>query len=287
MIATIMGGYNPTRRNRNIGTSKSGRGQDNRMTIPRVAHGQNDFWERIENARLVTRAISGRIMKFFVQPTLEDFVFACTVDDIVRMLSLLPLKDWDGVEAILLRQPRRKEQTLAPVWGRLVYAAQLVNKRGNIVFQGPVIVIEGVNPSQSLKYGSSNSPEDLTELERLKADGHRMRPGGRLDSTVESCRATQLYRTLPHEVGHWVDFLDNVERPSASAESNGIPDVYEKLLNHFHNRPSREKEQFAHSYAQRIRQRLLAAQQIPFERQLDQKQIEHDGLRLKDFESFT
>jgi hypothetical protein len=101
-----MGVFNPTRRNRNIGTAKSGHGQDNRMVIPRVAHGEHDFWERIEKAGLVSRTICGKPVKFFVQPTLRDCVHACTVDDVVLMLSLLPVGDWDGIEAILLRQPR-------------------------------------------------------------------------------------------------------------------------------------------------------------------------------------
>jgi hypothetical protein len=45
MMVNNMGGFNPIRRNRNIGTAKSGHGQDNRMTIPKIAHGSNDFWE--------------------------------------------------------------------------------------------------------------------------------------------------------------------------------------------------------------------------------------------------
>jgi hypothetical protein len=39
------------------------------------------------------------------------------------LFSRVPAADWEGIEAVLLRQPRRKEQTLASAWGRLSYAA--------------------------------------------------------------------------------------------------------------------------------------------------------------------
>src|SRR6266849_2407013 len=127
--------YNPTRRNRNIGTAKGGHGQNNRMTIPEVAHGRYIFWERMDDAQEVTRIIADRTVKFFVQSTREDCVHACTVDDIARLLLRVPSLDWDGIGAVLLRQPRRKEQTLASVWGRLAYTADL-NKNGRVVYRG-------------------------------------------------------------------------------------------------------------------------------------------------------
>jgi hypothetical protein len=282
-----MGGFSPIRRNRNIGTAKSGHGQDNRMTIPKIAHGLNDFWERIENARQVSRTVSERLITFFVQPTLKDSVLACTVDDIARMLSLLPKEDWEGIEAVFLRQPCRKEQILAPTWGRLAYAAQLVDKRGTIAYCGPAIIIEAINPSKPTKYGRALSLAGIAELERLKAEGHKVLPKDKnhtIESTLENCRTTQLYRTLLHEVGHWLDFLEEVERPVAAIDNRGNPEAYEQLLRRFHKRPSQEKEQFAHAYAQRLRQHLLDNRAIPFERQLNRHQLKIEGLRLHDFE---
>jgi hypothetical protein len=135
---------NPIRRNRNIGTAKSGHGQNNRMAIPRVGHGESIFWERVEDARQISRIISGRSVRFFVQSTRADCFHACTIDDIAYLLSQLPTTDWEGIEAILLRQPRRKEQLLEPVWGRLAYAADLVDGHRRVLYQGPVIVIEAV-----------------------------------------------------------------------------------------------------------------------------------------------
>ena len=279
-----MPGYNPTRRNRNIGTAKSGHGQNNRLNIPAVAHGKHLFWERIEGAEEVCRAISNRPLKFFVQPTRSDSVYACTVDDVARLMLHVPVGDWEGLDAIVFRQPRRKEQTLEPVWGRLAYAADLVNQRGHVLHSGPAIILEAVNPTALVKFGKTLSAEGMAELERLKSDGHRIRPGDRrhiIEPTLQSCRATQLYRTLLHELGHWVDFLQKVERPAAALPN---PDVYEELLERFHSRPYREKEQFAHSYAESLSKRLRAIDAVPFDRQLDPEMLLNDHLRLSDFD---
>jgi hypothetical protein len=280
-------GYNPTRRNRNIGTAKSGHGQDNRLTIPRVFHGEHDYWERIERAQRVIRTIAGRSLTFYVQPTRADCVHACTVDDIARLISLVPASDWDQLNAIVLRQPRRKEQTLASVWGRLCYAADLVDSHGQLLYSGPAIVIEAVNPTEPLKFGKSLSIDGRDELERLHRDGHMIRPSDRHHSIVpslESCRATQLYRTLPHELGHWVDFLEKVERPAAATPNN---DDYDALIERFHKRPRTEKETFAHSYAEKLSRHLLEDKTIPFERQIDREQLSKEGLRWEDFQPET
>jgi hypothetical protein len=254
------------------------------MTIPEVAHGEHIFWERIDGAREVRRTISGRVLKVFVQPTRADCFYACTVDDLARLMSYVPARDWEGLEAVVLRQPRRKEQALASVWGRLSYAAELVNKRGDVLYGGPAIIIEAVDPSEPVKFGKSLSGDDMAELERLKADGHKVRSvdkNNTIEPTLESCRATQLYRTLLHELGHWVDFLEKVERPASHLPH---PDAYGELLHRFHSRPDREKEQFAHSYAERLSECLLANKTIPFERQIDREQLLKDNLRLDDFD---
>ena len=278
-------GFNPTRRNRNIGTAKSGRGQNNRLTIPEIAHGEHIFWERVAGAQEVIRVISGKPLRFYAQPTRADCVHACTVDDIARLMSHVPIGDWEGLDAIVLRQPRRKEQTLEPVWGRLAYAADLVDQHRQVLYSGPAIIIEAVNPTKPLKFGKSLSVDSMAELERLKSDGHKIRPGDRnhtIEPTLETCRATQLYRSLPHELGHWVDFLEKVERPAAALPNFN---TYGELVERFHSRPYREKEQFAHSYAERLAERLLASNAIPFDRQLDREQLLKEHLRLDDFDT--
>jgi hypothetical protein len=255
------------------------------MTIPEVAHGQHTFWERIDDAREVIRVVSNRTIKFYVQPTRADCVHACTVDDIARLLLHVPTKDWGGMGAVLLRQPRRKEQTLASVWGRLAYAAELANKSGRILYSGPAIVLEAVNPIAPIKFGRALSVDGMEELDRLRSDGHKIKSDRdhTVQPTLTSCRATQLYRTFLHELGHWVDFLEKVERPSTASDSNLQGDLYGRLLSRFHSRPTREKEQYAHAYAEGIRQQLTALRVIPFDRQLDRARLVEDQLPFDDF----
>ncbi len=271
---------NPTRRNRNIGTAKSGIGQDNRLTIPQPHHGDNIYWERIENAAKVTREICGQTIHFFVQPTLPEFIHPCTIDDIAHLFSHVPPADWEGLGALVLRQPRRKEKNLSPVWGRLVYAADLVNLRGTLLYQGPAIILEAHNPAASWEFEKNLDPEGLKEFERLQRDGHWLRTEHRrhvFESTLESCRATQLYRTLLHEIGHWVDYLEKVERP---AKADGD---WRQLYDRYHQRPSKEKEDFAHRYADQQADRLRDLGVIPFDRIVDSDSLSRDGLRPSDF----
>lgn len=145
------------------------------MTIPEVAHGKYIFWERMDDAQEVTRIIVDRTVKFFVQPTRADCVRPCTVDDIARLLLHVPSGDWVGIGAVLLRQPRRKEQTLASVWGRLAYSADVPDTSGRIVYSGPAIVLEAVNPTAPVKFGKMLSVADMDELDRLRSDGHKIK----------------------------------------------------------------------------------------------------------------
>jgi hypothetical protein len=78
-------------------------------------------------------------------------------------------------------------------------------------------------------------------------------------SSQEAIRATQLYRTLLHEIGHWVDWLLKVEQPAAK---QSVP--YEVLSDRYFARPFQEREQFAHRYASAMRERLMKAKRIPF-----------------------
>jgi hypothetical protein len=88
------------------------------------------------------------------------------------------------------------------------------------------------------RWRKSLSPEDIQELDRLVRDGHQVISERRyyaIYTNLESIRATQLYRTLPHEIGHYVDYLNSVK-------DTGDNDL-------FWSKPSKDKEAFAHRYA--------------------------------------
>lgn len=53
-------GWNPVRRNRNVGTKAHGHGQDNRMEIPERAEDERLFFERLQRPVTLTRCVGER-----------------------------------------------------------------------------------------------------------------------------------------------------------------------------------------------------------------------------------
>ena len=267
-------GRNPARRNRNIGTKKSGLGQDNRLVIP----WQGDYhWRKLGAHRIVKREIARREMIFVVEHTSGKSIHPCTVDDVVRVLLRVSPLDLEDVGAIIMRQPTRKQRTLEPVWGRFVYFVELDG------YEGRAIILEAVDVAAPLRWGSKSlDPERARELERLREDGHPIevtKRGYVVHLTLETARATVLYRTLLHELGHSVDYLEKVERPSKDQPH----EVWSALADTFRARPQVEREHFANAYATREAERLRRLGVIPFERCVDKEGMQRDGLRLRDF----
>jgi hypothetical protein len=248
-------GFNPSRRNRNIGTEKQGHGQNNQLCIadPRVATGW--FWSQLTNYKVVRRECGGRELPFFVEETRQDCVHACSVADIVRVLNLISSQDYARLAAVILRQPKRKEEILQPVWGRMGYWADLVDPQVGLV-AGRVVILEAVRRDGMRRIWRRLNPAEASELARLAADDHLVvteRGKVRVESTVKSSRNTQLYRTLPHEIGHLIDVGEGRHQ---------------------------EKEAFAHRYADEFRARSVASGHFPFPRI---ESWEEDGLRSCDF----
>ncbi|WP_298516393.1 hypothetical protein [uncultured Kordia sp.] len=269
---------NPTRRNRNIGTAKQGFGQNNKLVVPYHAEEMKFFYEKLGEYTVVERIINNHRFKFIIEKTRENSFHACTIDDLEIILSLIPKKDYGDLELIILRQPTRKEENLKPVWGRLIYSYEFENE------YFPAIIIEAIDLERSFKWPKKLSVDGQKELERLKEDGHNIVMGKRYfeaEYKIEHIRATQLYRTLPHEFGHYVHYLNVVER---SEKPNEEYDAWEKRWNAYHSLPTSEKESFAHSYADTFKSQLEAKYLIPFDRILDLDSMKKDGLKISDFE---
>lgn len=267
---------NPTRRNRNIGTSASGHGQDNELCIPSSWH-ELVFWEQMPNRREIVREVAGSPVSFFVQPTLDGFIHACTPDDLTTLMNMLPAADVHGLGAVLLRQPTRKQKILAPVWGRLAHCVEVG------AYHGPAIVLEACNPSVPIKWPKRLRPDERKELDRLTADGHQISVTKReyiISVTPESLRTGVLYRTVLHEIGHWADWRRSVEIPAQedkSKEEDELDAVYWA-------RPQRQREDAAHRYAQEQANALRASNAIPFpSRGLDAATLESANLSARFF----
>ncbi len=249
-------GRNPTRRNRNIGTAKSGHGLNNRLVIPEAINDPRRFWEKLRDP--VEVEVNG--FTIFVEPCDAGFAHSVTVDDLVRMLGILPLRDLVGLRTVVLRQPTKKQRILSCVWGRLVYYAEFGERRG------PAIIIEAQPLGGAISWPRSITPDEAEEIDRLRDDGHTVRCDRRwrVQTTLESCRRTQLFRTLPHELGHHVHHTREVDQPARDLVA---PE--HELSEEYFRKPQREREDFAHRYARETVERLTAVGSVPFPRIVD------------------
>lgn len=213
-----------------------------------------------------------RDVDFVVERTSRGCVHACTVEDIAYLLSHLPLQDWEGLSLFVLRQPKRKEALLNGVWGRLAYGGEIGRPQDGM-FKGPAIFLESTEPDFGFSLTASMRPDSKAEFERLLKDGHIVTRKGRrfsLQCSLETIRNTQLYRTVLHEIGHWVDRLERVERPVAPPDWQ--KDEYDwraELQAIYDERPPQEREASANQYADRMWTNLVAAGVIPFQRRLE------------------
>jgi hypothetical protein len=268
-------GWNPVRRNRNIGTAKQGHGQDNRLVIPSDWRDTRAFWERLTRFRVAKRPIHGREMPFVVETTRQDCVYACTVEDVVRLLQAASAEHVFGIKGVILRQPKRKEQILSPVWGRLGYAVEV----GPI--NGPAIIVEACPVPLTSRWPTKLRAADQEELERLLGEADRIERDGRhhlLHFGLNGVRRVQLYRTILHELGHWADWYEKVEVPARSHGNDWF-----RLRDAYWTRPRCERESFAHRYASGLAQRLRTQGIIPFERIMAPRVWAAEGLSLSDF----
>jgi hypothetical protein len=259
---------NPIKRNKNIGTSKQGHGQENRMVIPEPLYDQKIFWSRLGKHRAFDIEIQGKTYSFLVEETLRNHAHACTVEDLIKMIHFLPPSHLEGLKYIVLRQPKRKEQILNPVWGRLIYFYEYKENHA------PAIILEAIDYSSNLIRDRKMRIEEQEEFERLVNDGHNFQSKRRkyvAAFDMDKVRNTQLYRTFLHEAGHYYHYLQFANEGEEGLEN------YEKLS-------LAEKEKFAHTYTEQRSQQLKETGKIPFERILTSDFLGKFRLRKEDFE---
>ncbi|MFC3157836.1 hypothetical protein SAMN05443633_104184 [Chryseobacterium arachidis] len=252
--------YNPFRRNRNIGTENQGFGQNNRLKISTPYGTLKSFYERIEKYQIEVRIINGHEFLFIIEETRQNCFHSCSVEDLAKIIQHIPKEDYGDLKFIILRQPKRKEEIISPVWGRLIYSFYFENE------YFPAIILDSIDLNKKLVWPKKQTIEDQKEFVRLKDDGHIFIENKRdfiAELRLESCRNTQLYRTLLHEFGHYVHYLEVVERAGNEDE-----DYEEKEIrdDYYMSLPKVEKEKFAHQYADRLKKKLIEDRIIPFER---------------------
>ena len=267
---------NPIRRNRNIGTSKQGHGQNNLFEIPYPASSGKSFHERLGNYTVVERVINDHTFRFIIEKTRKTSFHACSVDDVATIITHIPKKDYGELTFIIFRQPKRKEEIHNPAWGRLVYYYE---------FEGeyfPAIILEAIDLTHKLIWKKKLSLEEQQEFARLNADGHAFVTGKKFHEAnyeLEAIRATQLYRTLPHEFGHYAHYLKIV---GLEQDDEAFED-WEKRSHYYNKLPTSEKEQFAHRYADTLKKNFTEKGLIPFPKRISPHLLHQDGLEETDF----
>lgn len=263
------------RRNRNIGTPLAGRGKNNRNVIPERWSDPTRYWNSLKSPVVVKREVHGNPVGFVIEAPRTGNAHACTVEDVCEILRLLPKHHARDISLVVMRQPTRRQETLAPVWGRLGYWTEICS------LAGPGIYLEAKDASISLDWPLSLTPEQQRELTRLAKDGHvveRHKRGHRIVSTYGSIRNTQLYRTVPHEVGHWVDYLTFDAGEGVEYGSTEFWELY-------YAKPSKDKEDFAHRYADEFRALMKSTGNFPFRQLRDSSKIRQSGLEPNWFAS--
>jgi len=268
--------WNPTRRNKNIGTKKSGHSNNNKMVIPERWCDYRIYWERLVEPVIYPCVINGHEITFLIEPTKSGYIHACTPADIKEILKLIEQEHLEEIDLIVLRQPKRKEEILKPVWGRFVYYADLGK------YSGPGIYLEAVEIGKVIKWGNKLNPYEIKELSSLENDGHeikRVKRGYDIHTTPASVRNTQLFRTLPHEVGHAVDYLYNSLKLSNEADSDAGSDYITELYN---SKPSLDKEEYAHRYAREFYEKYKSI--LPFDHIYNETTLNNLNLKREWFQ---
>lgn len=217
---------NPARRNRKLGTAKHERGYRNKMVIPLRTHPKKRYY--LENLGPYTtqkRCFGKHELLFVIEKPRAGCTHACSVEEIVRVLSFVPEDDLRLLKFVVLRQPKRKEELLGVVWG--VWCPDI--SIGNLT--GCAIFLETQDITKSVRWKKPFFSSWLGELERWRLQGAKVVEGPHyleLFYTFEAVRQRQLFETLPHEIGHHRHWLTD--------------------KNYWH-RTDRECEEFAEKYA--------------------------------------
>ena len=139
-------GWNATRRNRNIGTSQQGHGNNNILDIPQPADTVKDFNERFESAEVSMFTLHRREIPVIVEQLKHEYFYPCTPADVLRILQYLPESDLEGFGVVIFRQPKQKEVILSSVWGRLLYSFAFKDD------YYPALILEAMSPITTYRY---------------------------------------------------------------------------------------------------------------------------------------
>jgi hypothetical protein len=164
------------------------------------------IYELLSKKEKIVRKVHHEDINFYTDELKKNYVHSCAIDEIAWALSELPKEDVFGINNIWLHQPTRKTNLFSPAWGRLCYYAAPN-------FQ-PLIIIEAQQCPVLLTMKNSLSLDDQKELDFLREECNKYKTTKRSHLFYfeqAGIRRVQLFRTLPHEIGHWVDFKADLD----------------------------------------------------------------------------
>ncbi|CAA6827539.1 MAG: Unknown protein, partial [uncultured Sulfurovum sp.] len=272
-------GWNPTRRNKNIGIKKQGFSQNNKFVIPdRYENGEwVSFNENLIDPVIVPLNINGYELILIIEPVYESYIYSCTPQDIIKIMNLFPVQHFEetDLKILIMRQPKSKDEIVSPVWGRFSYYQSFGQ------YAGTAITLEAMKVGLALKWGKKLSVFSMKELEMLRNDGHQVEAFKRyflIQTTPESIRNTQLFRTIPHEMGHAYDYYLNSMKPSMEAWDRDDDAEGEYISEAFHSKPQLDKEEAANRYAKEFYEKYSISGELPFGQIYDESSIRDMGL---------
>ncbi len=198
------------------------------------------FFETLNIPESFEVSIRQRTVAVFVEPVSPDSMYPCTRSDIAHVLTLIPAEFTEQLDFLVFRHPTKKQRLLSPVWGRLVFSADICGRQGNAMF------IESQLIKLASRWSKNLGPRDKEELERLRSEGHKIVVGKRdyqVLSTPEAMRNTVLFRTVLHEIGHL---------------------HHRTTTPHYASITRDDREAFAERFASKLRSALETDNKIPF-----------------------
>lgn len=215
------------------------------------------FYERIEPAYFAEESVGGFELKLFYEVPRDGFTYGCSPPDVLKVLRAVAPHVPSLPDMLAFRQPTRKQRQLKPVWGRFLYLAEFG------AHEGTAIVLEAQEIGAPMSWPKRMTLDDQAELDRLRADGHVFKETKRTFDALLSApavRRTILYRTLLHEIGHWVQYHEDVlDAATALDADHGIASEL------YFSKPSSEREVYAHKFAEQLAANLRSSGAIPFE----------------------
>ena len=143
---TVRRGFNPSRRNRKIGTPdhawRDRAGARREFDLPWPRWEERSWGTRPGGFTVQNAGAHGDEVTIVVERPRTGCVHACAPEDVWRVLGRLPAIDVSGLGLVVLRQSTRKEEIFDWKWGSIWWSQDF---RG---YSGPTIILDAAETAE-------------------------------------------------------------------------------------------------------------------------------------------